>query len=73
MTTLERFGKTIKMLRADAGMTQEQLGAKSGVHPVFISGIERGKRNPTLTTIIKLAEAFGIDPSTLLHQMRHVK
>lgn len=62
MTTGER----IKAARLRANMTQEKLAAKLNTSYVVISQYENGKRNPKLETIIKIADALGVTPSTLL-------
>jgi transcriptional regulator with XRE-family HTH domain len=53
------FGKVLRELRLAAGLTQEELGFESDLQRVYISVLELGKKQPTLTTIMKLAKAFG--------------
>ena len=60
------FGRAIRDLRADRGLSQEQLGYDSGLHRTYIGGIERGERNPSLANILRIAEALGVSPSDLL-------
>ena len=59
------FGKKVRALRESKGWSQEDLSEASGLHRTYISGIERGTRNPTLTVIWQFADAFGIHPSEL--------
>ena len=47
-------------------MSQEKLGLKAGLDRTYISGIERGVRNPTLKTICLLADTLSTTPSALL-------
>lgn len=47
-------------------MTQEDLSAGSGVHPVEISRIEHGQRDVKITTVVRLANALGLTASELL-------
>ncbi len=54
------------MLREKKGFSQEDFAEVVGVHRTYIGGIERGERNPTLTTIHKLAKALNVKPSELL-------
>lgn len=68
------FGKALRNERDDRGVTQEQLGELSGLHPKYISLMERGLRQPTLTTILQLATALEIEASTLIEQVeKHLR
>jgi transcriptional regulator with XRE-family HTH domain len=60
------FGATLRRLRMAAGLTQEQLGLDAGVQRNFISLIETGQNQPTITTISKLARALGMKASELV-------
>jgi len=60
------FGCALRELRLAAGFSQEQLGLESGVQRNFISLIETGQNQPTITTIVKLAGALGVKPSKLV-------
>lgn len=60
------FGRALRKLRQAAGLSQEQLGLESGVQRNFISLIETGQNQPTITTIFKLAGALGVKPSKLI-------
>ena len=53
-------------MREQRGMTQEVLADLSGLHPTYISGIERGRRNVSLENIGRIAAALGISPSDLV-------
>ena len=55
-----KFGKRVKELRKEKRMSQGDLAKILGVHPTYISGIERGVRNMALKNIEKLAEALGV-------------
>ena len=52
-------GKVIRVLRVKAGLTQEQLGFQTDLRRTFVSMLESGRQQPTLTTIIKLASPLG--------------
>jgi transcriptional regulator with XRE-family HTH domain len=52
--------------REAAGLSQEALGHAAAFHPTEVNRIERGRRNPGLLTIIKLAKALGISAGDLL-------
>lgn len=60
------FGEKIKQLRMKNGWSQEDLADFSGLHRTYISGIERGLRNPTLCILERLAQCFNLTISELL-------
>lgn len=60
------FGATLRRLRRAAGLTQEQLGLEAGVQRNFVSLIETGQNQPTISTIVKLARALGMKASELV-------
>lgn len=59
-------GQRVRGLRERAGLSQEELGFKSGLHRNYIGGIERGERNIAVVNIAKLAKALGVRPRDLL-------
>lgn len=61
------LGKNIKRLRKDRGLTQEQLAELCEFDPTYISLLERGKRNPPFSTLIKIALVLEISVSALTH------
>ena len=56
----ERFGYAVKNRREAAGLTQEELAEKAGIHRTYLSEIERGTRNPSLVNIERLAAALSV-------------
>lgn len=52
------FGKVLRQLRMEAGLTQEQLGLEADLRRTYVSILELGQQQPTLTTIVKLAKAL---------------
>jgi len=60
------FGIAVRRLRLEAGLSQEALGVEAGLDRTYVSGIERGIRNPTLKIISRLANALGASPAQLL-------
>ena len=66
LTPHAAFGLALRAFRLAAGLSQEQLGLESGVQRNFISLIETGQNQPTITTIFKLASALSIKPSKLV-------
>ena len=63
---LVEFAKKVRTRRHELEITQEELAEKGNFHVNFIGGIERATRNPSLTSIIKLAKALKISPRDLL-------
>jgi transcriptional regulator with XRE-family HTH domain len=55
-----RVGKSVQRLRQAKGWSQEELAEQAGMHRTYISGIERGIRNATLTVLERLAIALGV-------------
>jgi transcriptional regulator with XRE-family HTH domain len=60
------FASNVKALRTRRGLSQSQVGTRSGIHFTEISRIERGLRDPRLTTIVRLARALKVHPARLL-------
>lgn len=56
----------LKAARKRLKLTQEQVAERSGVHATEVSRIEGGKRDPQVSTVIKLAEAVEVRPGQLL-------
>ena len=60
------FGNVLRALRKKAGLTQEKLGFEAELERNFISMLERGERQPTLTTLVKLAKPLGTEASQIV-------
>lgn len=52
---LEAFGETVRRRRRELGMSQEGLAEVTGLHRTYIGSVERGERNPTLTTLLSIS------------------
>ena len=59
-------GRNVARIRLNGGLTQEQLAERSGFSQQYISGLEQGRRNPTIVTIFELAQALGASHLDLL-------
>jgi transcriptional regulator with XRE-family HTH domain len=59
-------GRNLARIRNAKGLTQEALAAKSGFSQQYLSGLEQGRRNPTIVTIYELAQALGVNYLDLL-------
>lgn len=68
----EAFGQVLRKHRLAAGLSQEQLGLESDVQRNFISLIEIGQNQPTITTLFKLASALNIKPSKLIAEAERI-
>ncbi len=66
MNTSVSFGKVIRKLRLEQGLSQEQLGFEAELRRTYISILELGQQQPSLTTIFKLAKALNISASSLI-------
>jgi transcriptional regulator with XRE-family HTH domain len=53
------FGVVLRRLRKASGLTQEDLALEAGLRRTFVSVLELGQQQPTLTTVLKLATALG--------------
>lgn len=60
------LGKTLKELRGDKGMSQQELGDYAEVDRSFISRIERGIGTPSVSVVFKICARLGIKPSEFL-------
>lgn len=59
------LGRAIRRMRKQRNLSIEALALNAGLHPTYLSGIERGVRNPTWTKLGDLAGALGVDVSML--------
>ena len=66
MDIRKQVGLNVQKIRRERGWSQEELAFESGLHRTYISGIERGARNPTLLVIDQLATALKVTPARLL-------
>ncbi len=66
MDITKRFAKRVKEARLKKKLSQADLAAKLGLHPTYISQVERGVRNMALKNIEKVARALGVRPDKLL-------
>jgi transcriptional regulator with XRE-family HTH domain len=59
------FGVRLRALRTDRGWSQEEFAHRAELDRTYVSGVERGVRNPTLDVITKLADTLEIDIADL--------
>lgn len=65
------FGHVLKEIRHEKGFSQEKLAELCELDRTYISLLERGLRQPTLSTIFKLSEALGIEPDEFIRRIKH--
>lgn len=63
---LARFGRNVRRLREDDGISQEKLAARARCHRNYIGLVERGERNPSLTRIIAIGKALRCSGDSLM-------
>ncbi len=59
-------GKNVRRLRQQAQLTQEQLAFAAEIDLTYVGGIERGKRNPSMLVLVRIANALNTEPAELL-------
>jgi transcriptional regulator with XRE-family HTH domain len=64
------FGQRVRHVRVAKAMTQEALAEAAGLHPTFVSNVERGYRVPTIPTLLRIAEGLGVSPYDLIQGLR---
>jgi transcriptional regulator with XRE-family HTH domain len=64
-SVLTVFGSNVRSQREAKEFTQEKLAERAGLDPTYISGIERGLRNPGIQNVAKIAKALSISTSEL--------
>ncbi|MBI3808720.1 MAG: helix-turn-helix transcriptional regulator [Nitrospirae bacterium] len=66
MRAIQRFGKQLQRLRTRHGLTPEQLAVKAGLVPFYVTKLEQGEHDPTLSTLVRLAKALRVSVTELL-------
>jgi transcriptional regulator with XRE-family HTH domain len=66
----EIVGNNVRRFRQAAGITQEQLAFVAEIDLTYVGGIERGKRNPSVLVLARIASALSIEPATLLQRTK---
>jgi transcriptional regulator with XRE-family HTH domain len=67
------LGAAVRKLRAERGISQEELADLSGMHRTYLGGIERGWRNPSYTNIRRIAAALEVPTSELMVQAEAIE
>lgn len=66
LAVARRFGENLRGVRRAAGLSQEAVGYAASLHRTEVGLLERGARIPRIDTLIKLSQALGVTPDTLL-------
>ena len=66
MDIRELVGRNFLRIRREKGLTQEQIEEVSGFSQQYLSGLERGKRNPTILSLFELSQALGVSLAELI-------
>ena len=66
MRAIQRFGKQLQRLRTRRGLTQEQLAVTASLSRTFLTKLELGQHDPTLSTLVRLAKALRVSVTELL-------
>jgi transcriptional regulator with XRE-family HTH domain len=64
------LGRRIRELRTKHGWTQEQFAGFCGLHRTYMGHVERGEKNVSLSTMLRVANALGVEPSALFAQAK---
>jgi transcriptional regulator with XRE-family HTH domain len=62
---IKQFGLEVRRRRLDSSLSQEEFAEISGLHRTYVSGIERGDRNPTIDIVFQIAQALRCSPADL--------
>lgn len=60
------FGQRLQELRSEHGLSKEDLASQSGIHATAIRRLERGAREPRISTVLRVARGLGVLPGVLL-------
>jgi transcriptional regulator with XRE-family HTH domain len=73
VSSLEVFAQNVSRARKQKHLTQEEVSHRSGIHVTEVSRIERGLRDPRVTTLLRLADALEVTPATLLKGVEPIR
>lgn len=69
MDIRQKFGKRLRQLREERGWSQEEFADRAGLHRTYVSAVERGVRNPTLSVLERIAKALGASLEEMLQSI----
>jgi transcriptional regulator with XRE-family HTH domain len=62
---LSAFGSHLRALRKNSGLSQEETADRAGINVTYLSGVERGLRNPSIKNVRRLADTLGVPTKEL--------
>jgi transcriptional regulator with XRE-family HTH domain len=65
MTVQQRVSKNIQRLRREKDLSQEEVAHLADIHQTYLSGVETGKRNPSILVVERISKALGVDISEI--------
>jgi transcriptional regulator with XRE-family HTH domain len=71
-TLAQRFGRCVRQLRVEAGLSQVEFGERCGFYQTYLSRLERGLANPTLNAMEVIANALGLTIFELWDHVREI-
>lgn len=72
MDAVEAFGKVLKKYHGESKVTQEELALSCGLDRTYIGLLERAKRQPTISTIFKIADVLGVEPHVMIEDVEQL-
>ncbi|MDU1234946.1 helix-turn-helix domain-containing protein [Haemophilus parainfluenzae] len=69
---IQAFGKALREVRKEKGLTQEQLGFEADLQRIYVSKLELGQQQPSLTTIFKLANGLSCSATELIRYTEEI-
>lgn len=68
MDVRQRVGLNLQALRRAKGLSQEELAHRASIHQTYLSGVERGKRNPSVMVMARIAAALDADVEDMVRR-----
>jgi len=73
MEVRRRLGLNVRKFREERGLSQEALAFEARLHRTYLSGVERGVRNPTVVVLERIAKALKVPSAGLLEELRRTR
>ncbi|WP_374425344.1 helix-turn-helix domain-containing protein [Paracoccus sp. (in: a-proteobacteria)] len=65
MSFQSRVSRNIQRIRREKDLSQEEVAHRADIHQTYLSGVETGKRNPSILVVERIAKALGVDVSEI--------